>query len=53
MGGIALDAHASAAPVALLAAPEFMVQKLLIDGNPRRKSADKGYEGFAVAFAGC
>jgi hypothetical protein len=53
MGGIALDAHTAAAAIALLAPPEFMVEKGLVDGNSRRKTADKGYEGFAVAFAGC
>jgi hypothetical protein len=51
--GVALDTHAATPTIALLAAPEFVVEKLLIDGNTRRKSADKGYEGFAVAFAGC
>ena len=53
MGGVALDAHTAAATVALLAAPELVVEKGLIDGNTRRKTADERYEGFTVAFAGC
>ena len=51
--GVALDAHAAAASVALLAAPELVVEKRLVDRDARRETADEGYEGFAVAFAGC
>jgi hypothetical protein len=50
---IALDTHPSAAAIALLTPPQLAVEKGLIDGNPRRKTADKGYKRFAVAFAGC
>ena len=53
MRGVLFDAHAAAAAVALLAAPEFVVQKRLVDGNARGQAADEGYERFAVAFAGC
>ncbi len=53
VGGVALDAHAAAATVALLATPEFVVEEGLVDGNARGETADEGYERFAVAFAGC
>jgi hypothetical protein len=53
MRGVLFYPHAAAAAVALLATPEFVVEKGLIYGDARRKTADEGYEGFAVAFAGC
>ena len=52
VGGILLDAHAAAATVALLAAPEFVVEKGLVDGDAGGEAADKGDQAFAVAFAG-
>jgi hypothetical protein len=30
-----------------------MVEEGLVDGNACGETADEGYEGFAVAFAGC
>ena len=35
VGGVALDAHAAAAAVALLAAPEFVVEEGLVYGDAR------------------
>jgi hypothetical protein len=53
MCGVLFDAHTTATAISLLATPEFMVEEGLVDGHSRRKTADKGYEGFAVAFTGC
>ena len=53
VGGIALDAHAAAATVALLATPEFAADELLIDRNSGRKTADQGDETLAVALTCC
>ena len=53
VGGVLFDAHAAAAAVALLAAPEFVVEEGLVYGDARGQTAEEGYEGFAVAFAGC
>jgi hypothetical protein len=51
--GVAFDAHTAAAAIALLAAPEFVVEEGLVDRHSGRETADKGYERFAVTFAGC
>src|SRR6185312_4341196 len=53
MRRIALNAHAATTAVTLLAAPEFVIEKGLVDRHTRRETADKGYERFAVTFAGC
>ena len=52
VGGVALDAHAAAAAVALLAPPELAVEELLIDGDAGGQAADESDEGFAVTFTG-
>ena len=53
MGGVALDAHAAAAAVALLAAPQLAVDELLIHRHTGGKTADQGDETLAVAFTCC
>src|SRR5581483_11006310 len=45
---IALDAHPSAAAIALLAPPEFVVHEPLIDLNSRRNARDHSDQGFPV-----
>ena len=52
MGGVALDLHAAAAAVALLAAPEFAVEEGLIDFQSGGHAGQKGDQGFAVRFSG-
>ncbi len=52
VGGVALDFHAAAAAVALLAAPEFAVEKGLIDFQSGGHTGQKGDQGFAVRFSG-
>jgi hypothetical protein len=51
MRGVALDAHAAASAVALLAAPKLATDELLIDRNAGRKTADQGDEALAVALS--
>ena len=52
VGAVLLDAHAAAAAVALLPAPEFAVEERLVDGDAGGKSADEGDECFSVGFTG-
>jgi hypothetical protein len=51
VGGIALDLHATAATVALLAAPKFAVEKSLIDFQSRGHAGKKGDESLAMGFS--
>src|SRR5450432_2458424 len=53
VGGVALDLHASAAAVALLAAPEFAVEEGLVDFQSGGHAGKEGDEGLAVGFSGC
>jgi hypothetical protein len=53
MGGVALDAHTASTSVALLAAPELVIQKRLVYGDTGRKTTEQGDKRFAMAFAGC
>jgi hypothetical protein len=53
VGRVALDAHAAAAAITLLAAPELAADELLIDRNPGRKTAYQGDETLAVALSCC
>ena len=48
VGGVALDLHASAATVALLAAPEFAIEKRRVDFQSGRHAGKKSDQGFAV-----
>ncbi len=52
MRGVLLDAHATAAAVAPLPAPELMVQELAVKWNSRGQPADEGDERLAVALTG-
>ena len=47
-----LDLHASAAAIALLASPEFAVEKRLVDFQSGGQAGEKGDKGFAVRFSG-
>ncbi len=49
---VGLDLHAPAAAVALLAAPEFMVDERGGDGHAGRKSGQRGDKAFAVGLSG-
>ena len=49
---IFLDAHAAAATIALLAAPEFPVDELQIDRDSGRKTRNNGDQGFPMRFSG-
>ncbi len=51
VGGVALDLHASAAAVTLLAAPQFAVEKRLIDLHSGRQAGKKGDQGFSMRLA--
>ena len=53
MRGVALDLHASAPAIALLAAPEFTVEEGLVDFQSSRHAGKEGDKGFAVRFSGC
>ena len=50
---VALDAHAAAAAVAALTAPELAADVLLIDRHAGWKTADQGDETLAVALTCC
>ena len=52
MGRILLDAHATAAAIPLLPAPQLTIQKRLIERNTGRQAADERHQRFAMAFAG-
>ena len=52
VGGVALDLHAAAAAVALLAAPEFAVEEGLIDFQSGGQAGKESDQGFAVRFSG-
>ena len=51
MGGVALDLHAAAAAVALLATPEFAVEESLIDFQSGGQAGKEGDQSFAVGFS--
>src|SRR5215469_552075 len=51
VGGVALDLHAPAASVALLAAPEFAVEQCLIHLQTGRNAGNKGDQSLAVGFS--
>ena len=51
--GIPLDAHAAAASVALLATPEFAVDELKINRQPRRHTGEQRDQRFSMRFTGC
>src|SRR5579863_734293 len=53
MSGVALDLHAAAPAVALLAAPEFPVEEGLVDFQSGRHAGEEGDQSFAVGFSGC
>ena len=53
MGGVALDLHAPAAAVALLAAPEFAVEEGLIDLQSSGQAGQEGDQSFAVRLSCC
>src|ERR1019366_1259848 len=50
---VALDLHAAAAPVTLLAAPQFAVDELEIDCQPRRHTGEQRDQRFSMGFTGC
>jgi hypothetical protein len=52
MRRIALDAHASAPPISLLASPELAIYELLIHRQPRRNPREHGNQGLAMRLAG-
>ena len=52
VGGVALDLHAAAAAVALLAAPEFAVEEGLIDFQSGGHAGKEGDQSLAVGFSG-
>src|SRR5271157_5368120 len=49
---VALNFHTAAAAVALLAAPEFTVQKGLLHLKPGGQAREEGNQSFAVRFSG-
>ena len=51
VGGVALDLHAAAAAVALLAAPEFAVDESLVDFQSGGHAGKKGDQSFAVGLS--
>jgi hypothetical protein len=51
--GIALNAHAAAATVALLPPPKFVVEEFLADRHARWNATEQRHQGFAVALTGC
>ena len=53
VGGVALDLHAAAAAIALLAAPEFAIDEGEIDRHPGRHARKQSHQSLAVGFAGC
>ncbi len=50
--GIALDAHAPAAAVALLPSPEFAIDERQIDGNAGRHARKQRDQRLSVRFSG-
>ncbi len=51
VGGVALDLHAAAAAVALLAAPEFPVEEGLVDFQSGGHAGKEGDQSFAVGLS--
>src|SRR3954464_10841646 len=52
VGRILLDLHASAAAVALLAAPELAIDEFLVEIEPGGNAGEGCNQGFAMGFAG-
>ena len=50
---IGFDLHPPAAPIALLAPPEFTIDGVQRYGNPGREPGKSGDQTFSVRFAGC
>src|SRR5665213_1780262 len=50
---VGFNLHASAAAIALLAAPEFAVHKIKVYGDASRQSGNERNQCLAVGFAGC
>jgi hypothetical protein len=51
MGSIALNFHASAAPVSLLATPEFAVEEGLVDLQSGGHAGKEGDQSFAMGLS--
>ena len=52
VGRVMLDAHAAAAPIALLAPPEFTIDELFFDFNPGGKARDDSEQSLSMGLAG-
>ena len=52
VGGVALDLHAAAAAIALLATPEFAVEEGLVDFQSGGQAGKEGDQSFAVGLSG-
>ena len=52
MGGVAFDAHAAAAPVALLAAPQLAVDEFQVDRQSRRHAGEQRNQRFSMGLTG-
>jgi len=52
MRSIRLDAHATAASVALLAAPQLAIDEFVIDGHARRQPRKKSHKALPMRLAG-
>jgi hypothetical protein len=50
---VTLNLHTAAAAIALLPAPEFTVEEVLIHSEPSGQTREEGDQGFAVRFSGC
>src|SRR6202162_1428077 len=53
VSGVLFDLHAAAAAIALLPAPEFAVEKGLVDSQSSGQAGKEAYQSFAVRFSGC
>src|SRR5271156_1770601 len=53
MSRIALNPHPPTAAIPLLPPPQLTVDKLLIDGYPRRHPADRRHQALSVALSRC
>ena len=52
MGVVALDLHAAAAAIALLAPPQLAVDELLIDRKPSRHAGEQRDQRLSVRLTG-
>jgi hypothetical protein len=52
MRGICLNAHAAAAAVALLAAPQLAIHKVFVDRNAGRHTREQSHKALPVRLTG-